>query len=114
MSGPHVLIDFYYDVVSPYSWIGFEIMERYSRIWPVTVRYRPVLLGGIMAAVGNATPAVPAKGAYLSADVERLGWYCNVPLKKPSNFETLMAKWDNVALHSCQTVFASERFNQCG
>ena len=99
--GGSILVDFYYDVVSPYSWIGFEILERYSRFWPIVVRYRPVFLAGVMAAVGNATPAaVPAKGAYYSADVERLGWYCNVPLKKPSNFETLMAKWDNVVLHS--------------
>lgn len=40
---------FYYDVVSPYSYIGIKRLNRLRSQWKdVEVVYRPVFLGGVM------------------------------------------------------------------
>ncbi|KAJ3346801.1 Glutathione S-transferase kappa 1 [Entophlyctis luteolus] len=64
-------ITFYYDVVSPYSWFGFEIAHRYQRVWKnVRFEFVPVFLGGIMAATGNLPPATnPYKGAHMVKEI---------------------------------------------
>ncbi|XP_074003242.1 glutathione S-transferase kappa 1 isoform X2 [Numenius arquata] len=47
------LVDLFYDVVSPYSWLGFEVLCRYQHIWNIDLRLRPAFLGGIMQATGT-------------------------------------------------------------
>ncbi|XP_077311522.1 glutathione S-transferase kappa 1 [Lithobates pipiens] len=85
------VLELFYDVVSPYSWLGFEIMCRYRNIWNVDVQLRPGLLGGIMNATGNSPPAmVPKKGAYMHYDLLRQAAFCEVPLKEPSDFAQVM------------------------
>nr|XP_034953056.1 glutathione S-transferase kappa 1 [Zootoca vivipara] len=60
------LVECFYDVLSPYSWLGFEVLCRYRPIWNMELRFRPVFLGGIMHATGNKAPAlVPKKGEYM-------------------------------------------------
>ncbi|KAM4635907.1 glutathione S-transferase kappa 1 [Discoglossus pictus] len=81
------VVELFYDVVSPYSWLGFEILCRYRNIWNVDVRLRPGFLGGIMHATGNSPPAmVPKKGSYMAQDIERLSEFYQVPLHQPSDF----------------------------
>uniref|UniRef100_A0A670ZQ66 DSBA-like thioredoxin domain-containing protein n=1 Tax=Pseudonaja textilis TaxID=8673 RepID=A0A670ZQ66_PSETE len=46
-------VAFFYDVLSPYSWLGFEIICRYRPIWNLDLHLRPVFLAGIMKATGN-------------------------------------------------------------
>ncbi|CAI5475865.1 unnamed protein product [Closterium sp. Yama58-4] len=49
------------DVGSPYSLVALEILLRYRHLWNVRLLLRPVLLGAIHRATGNAMPsAVPA------------------------------------------------------
>uniref|UniRef100_A0A8C5R827 Glutathione S-transferase kappa n=1 Tax=Leptobrachium leishanense TaxID=445787 RepID=A0A8C5R827_9ANUR len=86
MSNRRVL-ELFYDVVSPYSWLGFEILCRYKNIWNVDIRLRPGFLGGIMQATGNKPPAmVPNKGAYMGKDLRRLSEFYDVPVRQPSDF----------------------------
>lgn len=64
-------IEFFYDVVSPYSLLAFEVVERYAPIWGATVVHRPFFLGGVMQATGNAPPAaLPARAKYLAKDMQ--------------------------------------------
>ncbi|KAG8551459.1 hypothetical protein GDO81_004122 [Engystomops pustulosus] len=92
MSKPKVL-ELFYDVVSPYSWLGFEVLLRYKNIWNVDIHLHPALLGGVMHATGNSPPAmVPKKGAYMAKDVERLSEFYQVPLRQPSNFFQVVIK----------------------
>ncbi|XP_073452345.1 glutathione S-transferase kappa 1 [Aquarana catesbeiana] len=85
------VLELFYDVVSPYSWLGFEIMCRYRNIWNVDVQLRPGFLGGIMNATGNSPPAmVPKKGIYMHHDLVRQAEFCEVPLKEPSDFAHVM------------------------
>ncbi|XP_040217911.1 glutathione S-transferase kappa 1-like [Rana temporaria] len=87
------VLELFYDVVSPYSWLGFEVMSRYKNIWNVDVQFRPGLLGGIMQGTGNSAPAmVPKKGAYMNEDLARVAEFYEVPLKAPSDFFHVIIK----------------------
>ncbi|NWW48013.1 GSTK1 transferase, partial [Pedionomus torquatus] len=76
------LVELFYDVVSPYSWLGFEVLCRYQHIWNIDLRLRPAFLGGIMQATGNKPPALlPKRGEYLLKDMKRMAKYYQVPIK---------------------------------
>ncbi|KAF7670109.1 hypothetical protein LDENG_00050340 [Lucifuga dentata] len=80
------VIELFYDVVSPYSWLGFEVMCRYRNVWNIDLKLRPAFLGGIMHGSGNKPPGlVPNKFLYMTKDLTRLAQYFNVPLHGPSD-----------------------------
>lgn len=80
------VVELFYDVVSPYSWLGFEVMCRYRNVWNMELRLRPAFLGGIMQGSGNKPPGlVPNKFMYMTQDLARLADYFNVPLQTPSD-----------------------------
>ncbi|XP_014803019.1 PREDICTED: glutathione S-transferase kappa 1 [Calidris pugnax] len=75
------LVELFYDVVSPYSWLGFEVLCRYQHIWNIDLRLRPAFLGGIMQATGNKPPALlPKRGEYMLKDMKRMAKYYQVPI----------------------------------
>ncbi|XP_078027753.1 glutathione S-transferase kappa 1-like isoform X1 [Epinephelus lanceolatus] len=88
------VIEVFYDVVSPYSWLGFEVMCRYRHVWNIELKLRPAFLGGIMQGAGNKPPGlVPNKFMYMMKDLTRLSEYFGVPLQKPSDpFEAMFQK----------------------
>ncbi|NXL62287.1 GSTK1 transferase, partial [Chordeiles acutipennis] len=76
------VVELFYDVVSPYSWLGFEVLCRYQHIWNIDLRFRPAFLGGIMQATGNKPPAMlPKRGEYVLKDVKRMAKYYQVPIQ---------------------------------
>ncbi|XP_026226427.1 glutathione S-transferase kappa 1-like [Anabas testudineus] len=88
------VVELFYDVVSPYSWLGFEIMCRYRNVWNIDLKLRPAFLGGIMQGAGNKPPAVvPNKFKYMNKDLSRLREYFAIPLHPPSDpFEAMFQK----------------------
>ncbi|KAK5892193.1 hypothetical protein CesoFtcFv8_012596 [Champsocephalus esox] len=88
------VIELFYDVVSPYSWLGFEVMCRYRTVWNIELKLRPTFLGGVMQGSGNKPPGlVPNKFLYMTKDLNRLSEYFNVPLRSPSDpFEAMFQK----------------------
>eukprot|EP00026_Physarum_polycephalum_P017402 Phypoly_transcript_18620.p1 GENE.Phypoly_transcript_18620~~Phypoly_transcript_18620.p1 ORF type:complete len:233 (+),score=36.56 Phypoly_transcript_18620:47-700(+) len=81
-------VEFFFDIVSIYSYYAFEIIERYKNAWNLDITYRPLFLGGVMAGANNKPPAtVPAKGVYMmNNDIPRLNDYFKMKAKVPSNF----------------------------
>ncbi|NWQ75620.1 GSTK1 transferase, partial [Columbina picui] len=76
------LVEFFYDVISPYSWLGFEVLCRYQHIWNIDLRFRPAFLSGIMQATGNKPPAMlPKRAEYLLKDIKRMAEYYQVPVQ---------------------------------
>jgi glutathione S-transferase kappa 1 len=84
-------ITIYYDVVSPYSFLGFAALNRYKSIWNVKLNLQPTFLGGIMGATGNVPPATnPVKAQYMLQDLKLASELFNVkkfqtPDEFPSN-----------------------------
>ncbi|XP_074509411.1 glutathione S-transferase kappa 1-like [Sebastes fasciatus] len=76
------VIELYYDVVSPYCWLGFEVMCRYRHVWNIELRLRPALLGGVMKGSGNKPPGLlPDKLLYMTKDLTRSSQYFGIPMQ---------------------------------
>ena len=81
-------IDFYFDVVSPYSYIASILIDDVARRGNAKVNWKPFLLGGVFNAVGTKEPPGlhPAKKPYLVKDLQRLSEHLKIPIKFPSDF----------------------------
>uniref|UniRef100_A0A8D0DNC8 Glutathione S-transferase kappa n=1 Tax=Salvator merianae TaxID=96440 RepID=A0A8D0DNC8_SALMN len=103
-------LDLFYDVVSPYSWFGFEVVCRYRQIWNIDLHFRPVFLAGIMKATGNQPPAtLPKKAEYLNMDILRVAKYYQVPVQLVSDFfGTVIQKGSLPAMRFITAVDASQ------
>lgn len=104
------VIELFYDVVSPYSWLGFEVMCRYRNVWNIELKLRPAFLGGIMQGSGNKPPGlIPNKFMYMAKDLTKLGDYFDVPLKFPSDpFEAMFKKGSLSAMRFVAAVQETE------
>lgn len=80
-------LELFYDVLSPYSWLGFEVLCRYQHLWNIKLQLRPALIAGIMKDSGNQPPAmVPRKGQYMFKEIPLLKQFFQVPLNIPKDF----------------------------
>jgi 2-hydroxychromene-2-carboxylate isomerase len=80
-------IQFYFDAVSPYTYLATTQVEALESRIDMPVRWIPFYLGGVMKATGNAPPAlVPARGAYMFRDLRRWSKHYGVPFHFPKAF----------------------------
>jgi len=64
--------EFFFDVGSPASYLAWTQMPALCAQAGATLVYKPMLLGGVFQATGNASPAtVLAKGRYMTVDLGR-------------------------------------------
>jgi len=57
-----VVVDLYYDVISPYAWIGFELLCRYRNQWPsMQLKFKPFFIAAIIKGSGNQPPTLVPK-----------------------------------------------------
>jgi glutathione S-transferase kappa 1 len=65
-------VNFYFDVMSPYTYFAFQILKRYRTLWDLEVTFLPFNLRAIMAGSNNTPPAmVPNRALFLSNDLKR-------------------------------------------
>jgi 2-hydroxychromene-2-carboxylate isomerase len=63
-------VEFYFDLGSPASYLAWTQLPALCARHDAQLLYRPMLLGGVFQATGNASPAmVPAKGRYMFIDL---------------------------------------------
>lgn len=80
-------IEFYWDAVSPYTYLAATRIERFAAEHGADLVWKPVLLGKLFEACGNRAPLmVPAKGQYMFADLQRWARHYGVPLQIPNPF----------------------------
>lgn len=105
------VIELFYDVVSPYSWLGFEVMCRYRNVWNIELKLRPAFLGGVMQGSGNKPPGlVPNKFVSMGKDLRRLSGYFNVPLQFPADpFDAMFNKGSLTAMRFVTAVQETEK-----
>ena len=62
-------VDFYYDFISPASYLAWTQLTALCERTGATINYKPMLLGGIFKANGNTSPVtVPAKWEWIQKD----------------------------------------------
>jgi len=99
-------LEFFYDFVSPYSYLAATRVEAEVARVGGTVRFRPFLLGGVFNATGNKAPIeVAAKGPYLATDCARWARRLGVPFAWPPKFPVL-------TVLPLRAAFAAEKAGQ--
>lgn len=88
-------IEFFFDFGSPTTYLAHTQLPRIAREAGAALVYRPMLLGGVFKATGNASPVmVPAKGRWMGQDIARWAQRWCVPFTFnphfPINTLTLM------------------------
>lgn len=88
-------IEFWFDFGSPTTYLAHTQLPRIARETGAPLRHRPMLLGGVFKATGNASPVtVPAKGRWMMQDLQRWARRWGVPFAFnphfPINTLTLM------------------------
>ena len=88
-------LEFFYDYGSPYSYLANGRLPELAARTGAQLIYRPMLLGGVFKATGNASPVtVPAKGRWMNDDIARWARRYGVPFAFnphfPINTLTLM------------------------
>lgn len=80
-------LEFFFDVGSPASYLAWTQAAALAERTGASLRYRPMLLGGVFKATGNASPAaVPAKGRYSGVDLQRFAGRYGVTLNPNPHF----------------------------
>ena len=80
-------VEFFFDFGSPASYLAWTQLPAICSAAGATLVYRPMLLGGVFQATGNACPiTVPAKGKYMLADLARFAQRYGVPMRFNPHF----------------------------
>lgn len=80
-------LEFFYDFVSPYSYLASTRVEAVAARTGATLRWRPFLLGGVLKATENRAPIeIPAKGRHMWLDLARWAARLGVPFARPPVF----------------------------
>lgn len=81
------VIEFFFDVGSPYSYLAATQIDRVGEGAGAEVRWRPFLLGGVFKDSGNDMPArVAAKARWMLRDLSLWADAYDVPFRFPSRF----------------------------
>jgi 2-hydroxychromene-2-carboxylate isomerase len=80
-------VEFFFDFGSPASYLAWTQLPALCRASGAALVYRPMLLGGVFQATGNASPVtVPAKGKYMLTDLARFARRYGVLLRFNPHF----------------------------
>jgi 2-hydroxychromene-2-carboxylate isomerase len=76
-------IEFYFDLISPFGYLGSVMIERLAAKHGRAVVWKPVLIGvTIINVMGlKPLPKTPLKGPYLRHDAPRLSAYLDIPFR---------------------------------
>lgn len=86
--------EFFFDVGSPASYLAWTQLPTLCAQAGANLVYRPMLLGGVFQATGNASPAmVPAKGLYMAHDLARFAQRYGVAFRMNPHFPVNTLQW---------------------
>lgn len=75
-------VEYYFDVGSPYSYIGFELIQSIAQKHQAEVLWKPIILSRVFQETGNRSPAtVPAKRKYNGMDLHRWAKHLQLPFQ---------------------------------
>jgi glutathione S-transferase kappa 1 len=86
-------IELWFDIVSPYSYLAYKVLDRYRRKWGFTLVMKPAFLGGVMKAAGNQAPiTLPARAPWLVEDAKGQGRFYDITIEVPDGFPHMTIK----------------------
>ena len=107
--------DFYFDFVSPYSFLAHKQIKKIENQNSIKVRYKPILLGGLHNLHGIKAPAfIPAKAKHMIRDCKLIAEKNEIKFKFNSYFPirslnlmrgVFVAEEDNYKSHYIDTIF---------
>ena len=107
--------DFYFDFISPYSFLAHKEIRKIELKSSIKVRYKPILLGGLHNLHGIKAPAfIPAKARHMIRDCKLIAEKNNVKFKFNSYFPirslnlmrgVFVAEEDNFKSYYINSVF---------
>jgi 2-hydroxychromene-2-carboxylate isomerase len=107
--------DFYFDFVSPYSFLAHKEIKMIERKKTVKVIYKPILLGGLHNLHGIKAPAfIPAKAKHMIRDCKLIAEKNKIKFKFNSYFPikslnlmrgVLVAEEDNIKSFYIDNIF---------
>lgn len=97
-------IEYFFDFGSPTSYLAWTQLPKIAAEAGAEIAWRPMLLGGVFKATGNASPvSVPAKGRWMNGDIVRWAERYDVPFRFnphfPINTLTLMRIATGLQMH---------------
>lgn len=83
-------VDFYYDIVSPYSFLAATQVAELEATTGAKINWKPIALGRLFKKLGNAAPLsnLPKINYMFEQDLPRLARFFNVEYQKPDVFPT--------------------------
>ena len=94
-------VEFFYDLVSPYSYLAYGRAVEVCQERGAELTLRPMLLGALHNAVGLQAPIeVKPKGRYQLKDIHRWADYYGIPLRFPEPFPFRTLKTMRAAVFS--------------
>lgn len=84
-------IDFYFDVSSPWTYLGFESIQPVAARADVEIVWKPILVGGVFNSINpsvyeNRERPVPAKARYYRKDLQDWARYVGIEIGQPPVF----------------------------
>ena len=80
-------VEFYYDLVSPYSYLAHREVSRVCDEHGAELMFKPMLLGAVHNAVGLQAPIeIRAKARYQARDIRRWAEHYGLPMDYPNPF----------------------------
>ena len=80
-------VDFYYDFISPASYLAWTQLPTLCQKYDAQLNYKPMLLGGVFKATGAVPPvSIPNKFAWIQADFARYAKRYGVPFQQNPHF----------------------------
>ena len=109
--------DFYFDFISPYSFLAHKEIRKIENKTGIKIKYKPVLLGGLHNLHGIKAPAfIPAKAKHMIRDCKLIAEKNKISFKFNSYFPirslnlmrgVLVAEEDNFKNYYIDNIFNS-------
>ena len=107
--------EFYFDFVSPYSYLAHKEISKIEKKNSIKIRYKPILLGGLHNLHGIKAPAfIPAKAKHMIRDCKLIAEKNKIKFKFNSYFPirslnlmrgVLVAEEDNFKSYYIDNIF---------
>ena len=109
--------DFYFDFVSPYSFLAHKQIRKIEKKEGIKIRYKPILVGGLHNLHGIKAPAfIPAKAKHMIRDCKLIAVKNGVKFKFNSYFPirslnlmrgVFVAEEDNIKSYYIDSIFST-------